>query len=284
VYYPSGPGAAPGIIFSHGLGGAGRRTTLPRVWAQAGFVVIVPLHSDSLLAQGSDLAAGSVANSVRLLESLRTVASNRSLCLDRLLDLRFILDRLTDLTGSELAHCNLADPNRVGIAGFSLGAFVAQLLCGVRPTAASWPWLPERLPEPRIAAAVLLGSQGIGRFGLGHGSWQRLTLPMLSVAESGDGTDWRMDAFRRSPPGDKYHLALHHAAHLTLGGILRNRDLHGSGDGLEGTLQRRHLGCLQQVTVAFWRAYLRKDHGALERLRSELSKRDVPATARLLAR
>jgi dienelactone hydrolase len=52
IWRPSGSGAAPIIIFSHGYLGCGRQSTfLTRALAEAGYLVVAPQHADSLCSQ-----------------------------------------------------------------------------------------------------------------------------------------------------------------------------------------------------------------------------------------
>lgn len=96
-------------------------------------------------------------------------------------------------------------------------------------------------------------------------SWERLTIPIMSMTGSkDDGADYfgdqsverRRDAFRFSPKGDKYLLFLEGANHGSFGG----RPGGPGEEKLSAEKVQTVTTCVKAASLAFWDAYL-KDSG-----------------------
>jgi predicted dienelactone hydrolase len=133
---PAGAGPAPAVLISHGLGGSREGLAyLGGALAEGGYLAVHLQHpgsDDSLWRGGADRMVGLAAG-----------ALNVQAALDRLLDVKFALDRLPPR----------ADSARLAIAGHSFGAWTVQHMLGER--------LPggDRglgLPDPRLKAGVAL--------------------------------------------------------------------------------------------------------------------------------
>ena len=119
VYVPEGPGPFPLVVFAHGLGGApGKVSGLLSAWVKAGYVVAAPTFP--------------VTNS-----SVPGMAGNWMNVAAQPGDVSFVLDTLLGTGGDAAALTALnerlgtdsgpslparVDPNRIGVAGHSLGA------------------------------------------------------------------------------------------------------------------------------------------------------------------
>jgi predicted dienelactone hydrolase len=259
VCFPKEAGRYPVIVFSHGAGGSGSRVlALPKFWASHGYVCLVPTHADSVALQRrrpgadpKDLAQGVVRRAV-------TDSAN---WLERAGDVTFLLDSFADLEAKVPGLKGKLDPARVGVGGHSLGAFTAQVVGGATFDVGGE--TGKSLADPRVKAVVQLSGQGMGQMGLTEKSWERLTLPMLTVTGSkdrgagGQGPGWKKEPFEKSPAGDKYHLFIEGANHFSFTGSLA-----------AGSEQKAIFGAVQQATLHFWDAYLKGDAPAKEWLHS----------------
>jgi len=133
-------GLFPLVVFSHGLGGCGIQSIFfTETLARHGYVVVAPDHADAMFCStdGSRAAAPQTAPPPLLDPGAWTAESYAA----RRDDVRRALDAV-------LADGPLRDavaPDRIGIAGHSLGGYVALAMTGAWP---SW-------ADPRLRAALL---------------------------------------------------------------------------------------------------------------------------------
>ena len=266
VCFPKEAGRYPVIVFSHGAGGSGSRVlALPKFWASHGYVCLVPTHADSVALQrrqaGGDKAKPP-ANPKELAQGIvRRAVTDSANWLERAGDVSFLLDSFADLETKVPGLKGKLDPSHIGVGGHSLGAFTAQIVGGATFDVGGEKG--KSLADPRVKAVVQLSGQGTGQMGLTETSWEKLTLPMLTVTGSkdrgagGQGPAWKKEPFEKSPAGDKYHLFIEGANHLSFTGSLS-----------VGAEQKAIFGAVQQATLHFWDAYLKGDVHAKEWLRS----------------
>lgn len=106
---PAREGRHPVVIISHGAGGnAGQFGWIAAQLAQAGFVVALPNHPGTTSRNASASAA------VRVWERPQDVSA--------------VIDRIT----ASPQDFPYADPNRIGVLGFSAGGYTAMALAGAR--------------------------------------------------------------------------------------------------------------------------------------------------------
>lgn len=122
IYLPQVNAARPVIVISHGLGSD--RTSfvyLANYLASHGFVVAVPEHP------------GSNAEQLEALLSAKAdeVASPEEF-IDRPLDIKYLLDRLTDLSRVESSFQGKLNLQQVGVVGQSFGGYTALALAGAK--------------------------------------------------------------------------------------------------------------------------------------------------------
>lgn len=205
VYVPPGRTSGRVVIFSHA------ELVLPDVydnllghWASHGFIVIAPLHDDSILVNGlkahHESTSGATWDLGSVIDDTTSWSARARTCKE-------ILDILPMLQQSSGIH--FIDDRPI-IVGHSFGAFAAQLLLGARAWKADGTVLNEK--DPRFYAGILLSPQGRGVLGLKDGSWDYMDRPFLAASGNGDygatGQDpnTRIEPFSLAPPGHK-HLA-----------------------------------------------------------------------------
>jgi hypothetical protein len=179
IYLPPNQPRGRVVVFSHA------ELLLPQVyenllahWASHGFIVIAPLHDDSVLVEGlkahqSD-ASGGTWNLDRLIEDPKAWTDRATAC-------RSVLDLIPSLEqGSGIRFMD----ERPIIVGHSFGAFAAQLLVNTKA------WKQDgtvmEADEPRFYAAILMSPQGRGILGLRDGSWDGVDRPTMVMTGNGD--------------------------------------------------------------------------------------------------
>jgi dienelactone hydrolase len=222
VTAPANGNHLPVLLLSHGHGAsnylASIRGYAPLVefYATHGFVVIQVTHQDSkTLALDPSGSEGAL------------------FWRSRAQDMHFILDHLDEIEVKVPGLKGRVDKARIGAVGHSLGAHTVAMLLGQRMTDLQTKEAVD-LTEPRIKAAVLLGTPGYGKDGA---SWVRehypellqndfstMKAPALIVVGDKDfheffseRKDWRADAYYLSP-APKTLLTLLGAGH-SYGGI-----------------------------------------------------------------
>jgi predicted dienelactone hydrolase len=274
VTYPGGPGPFPVVVYSHGDGGSGDDARpLARFWATRGYVVLAPSHRDPPSAKnGVDPKAWEA----------------------RARDLAFLIDSLPSIGERVGPLAGKLDGARVGVGGHSYGAYTAGLLAGATIAAPKGAKAPapktQSFADPRPKAFLLLSPPGAGIRGWTDSSWSDVARPLLLVTGSRDGgpkgkdSSWRLDAFRKSPPGDKFYLFLRGASHLSFTGRYAEpgASLSGRGKGAPSTDEEVAIfKDVKAVTVAFWDEFLRNDSAAKAFLSSSELDKETGGRAKL---
>lgn len=220
VYLPAGRGPFPFVAFSHGLNGHPRKfTQLLGQWADAGYAVAAPAFPLS-----NDEVPG---------EATWTDVSNQPG------DISFVIDEV--LAASEDPASPLfgaIDPDRIGVAGLSLGGATTY---GVA--------FNDCCLDDRPIAAMVLDGARIATRGAFH---MDSGLPLLIVHADGDyalpyaeATEAYADAV-----APKWLVTLHETAHAE-----PFEDVEDPADDL-----------VTAATIAFWDRYLGGDEAAEQRL------------------
>ncbi len=256
------PGVRPLVLFSHGLGGTREGGEVwGRAWAAAGFVVLHLQHP------GSDLAAvRRVASSFTDKPALRSVASAAQV-LARLQDVGFGLDEVARRHAANLGRWGSVRTIQVGMSGHSMGALTTLAMAGRR-----YPGF-EGTPERRLTSFVAL-SPSLPASGDAQQAFERITHPLISITGTRDGDvvgsgatpDRRMAVFGALPPGDKAHLVLKDADHMTFGGQTGWPAEIIPREQVTRELQTAHHTLVAAITTDWWRATLMADASARERL------------------
>lgn len=262
VFYPNEPGPYPVIVFSHGAGGSQSCCeALTRHWATYGYVTLQPTHDDSTVQRRN---AGE--EDINFLKAVRDALKKPAFWQSRPQDISFVLNSLPALQKRIPALAGKMDAEHIGVGGHSMGAFTADAIAGALVDLPGHPAM--NFADPRVKAVVLLSPQGPGEFGLTDHSWDRVTLPLLSMTGSLDlgagnqGPEWKKIPFERSQPGAKYHVFIDGANHMSF--ISAKTILPGraaQGDSI--------LGYTNAASLAFWDAYLKADPAAKNYLQSD---------------
>lgn len=257
---PDTPVPAPGravVLFSHGLGGTRAGGAVwGEAWAAAGFVVVHLQHP------GSDLEG--------LRAGLRRAASPQQL-LDRLEDVRFVLDEIDRRRRSGEAAWATTRAGSVGLSGHSFGAHTTLGMAGQ-----AWPGWPP-VDEPRLAAFVTM-SPALPRAGDARTAFAAIRRPLLCLTGTRDGDvigngstpERRAAVFDALPPGHKAQLVLQDADHMSFAGQpletgARRLKLLRQAPVTRELLPRHHA-LIATLTTDWWRAHLLGDDAARERL------------------
>jgi predicted dienelactone hydrolase len=261
VFYPEKAGRYPVIVFSHGAGGSQACCdSLTRHWASYGYITVQPTHQDSALARRNG-----GEESIRFTEAVRDALKKPAMWESRPEDISFVLDSLPALEQRIPALGGEIDAVHIGVAGHSMGAYTAEAIAGALID------LPSRKSanfiDSRVRAVLCLSPQGPGQFGLTEHSFDRISLPYLGVTGSLDSLGpaspaWHKVPFDRSLGGDKYHLFIQGASHMSfIGPSAATTASEGEAEAI--------LGYTNSASLAFWDAYLKGDSAAKSYLASD---------------
>jgi len=233
VYLPPGDGPFPFVAFAHGLDGHPRKfTRLLSAWAEVGYAVAAPTFPLS-----NDQVPG---------EATWTDVGNQPG------DISFVIDEVLAANEDPASPLYGAiDPERIGVAGLSLGGATTY---GVAFNDCC-------LDERPIAAMVLDGA----RISVGGEFHMASGLPLLIMHADEDWTlpyDEAVDAYT-SAIGPKYLVTIHEMAHASP----YENDPDPADDMVMAT------------TIAFWDRWLKDDTEAEERMR--LAVAEDPALAEM---
>jgi predicted dienelactone hydrolase len=272
VYVPLGlTEPAPIVIVSHGFGDVKESFTyLAEHLTSYGFIVILPEHVGSDLAYRKEYLGG-------LLNTLLSPVE----FINRPQEISFLIDRLEELTTESPEWAALADLDRIGVVGDSLGASTALALGGAE---INYPrlldncdqdniifnvalylqcrarFLPPQnydLKDPRIKAVVAAHAVGGGLYG--PEGFAQIDVPIMLVSGSNDIVSTvvteQIHPFVWLQTDTKYLAMLEGGTHFS---SKPGRD--GAG-GIFALLagQNRDVGSryYKLLSVAFWNAHLR---------------------------
>ena len=272
IYVPTGlTEPAPIVIISHGFGDVKESFTfLAEHLASYGFIVILPDHV------GSDLAY----RQTYLNGQLNTLLSPMEF-INRPQEISFLIDKLEELTAASPEWAAVADINRIGVVGDSLGASTALALAGAEINynrliancdqenvifnfalylecrARFLPPQNYELQDPRVKAIVAAHAVGGGLYG--PEGFGQIDVPILMVAGENDIISTviteQIHPFVWLQTQPKYLATFERGTHFT-----SKPGREGAG-GLFGLLagQHRDIGAqyYKGLNVAFWNAYLR---------------------------
>src|SRR5262249_35747608 len=137
------------------------------------------------------------------------------------------------------------DLKRIGMGGHSYGAFTTQMIGGATVDIPNGR-RAQSFRDDRPLALMLLSPQGKNQNGLTEASWKTMTRPMISMTGTYDNgamnqvAEWRKDPFTYSPPGDKYHVFIDDAFHMSFTGALADSDGQAMRLPLVSRLAQKH--------------------------------------------
>lgn len=253
IYAPqSGSGPFPVIIFSHGLGGTREGYEyLGQCWASHGYVSVHLQH------EGSDDAVWKNAGLGQRMSAMKRAAGQPRNAIDRVKDVTFALDQLTQINKTNATWRGKLDLTRVGVAGHSFGAYTTLAAAGANYSA-----LVAGRADTRIRAAIPMSAPVPANKARLDDAYAGVKIPCLHMTGTEDNSpigDTKA-AERRLPfdhcrNADQFLITFTGGDHAIFGG--RERKLGGANDGV---FQR--LIC--ESSLAFWDAYLRDDAKAKE--------------------
>lgn len=249
LYLPPSAGAAPVVLFSHGLGGSSKNNGfMGKHWAGRGNIAVFVQHP------GSDESVWRDVPLAQRMKAMNAAANGKNTVL-RFEDIKFVLDELEkrNKEGSLKGQFDLA---HVGMSGHSFGAVTTQGVSG------QWfPVVGTKYTDKRIRAATMF-SPSTPKAGDPSKVFGSVAIPWLcitgteDVAPIGGATvEDRLAVYPALPKGGKYELVLFGADHMAFG----DSDLRLRGGGKRNP--NHHKACLA-ITTAFWDANLRGDPDA----------------------
>ncbi|RYG66535.1 acetylhydrolase [bacterium] len=253
IFYPTGPGPFPVVLFSHGLGGARENYTyLGEYWAKHGFVV---LHFQHI---GSDDAVWRGAGGIAALRQAATPLN----AVNRARDVSFAIDQLETLNKDTAwpLHGKL-DLAHIGMAGHSFGANTTLMVSGQKLGG-------QTFTDKRISCAIPLSSPppALKNYDVIYGG---IKIPMLHMTGTKDVSQIDRRGFdpleRRLPfdntkGADSYLVTFEGGDHMVFSGQRRGEPVASDA--------RNHV-LIQESTNAFWDAYLKSDKKALSWLQND---------------
>jgi predicted dienelactone hydrolase len=203
---PAPKGGFPLVLFSHGYTGCNTQSVfLMQAFAKAGYVVVAPNHRDATC--GSARGTGTPMNRVALLHPQQPFHDpskwSDATYKDRLQDMQAVLHEV--LRPGSFAGVAI-DPEKIGVAGHSLGGYVALGIAGGWTT-----W-----KDPRIKAVLALSAH-CSPF-LDHGNLAHLNVPIMYQGGTKDlGESMlvsRKDGAYDSTSSPKYYVEFKGAGHF----------------------------------------------------------------------
>lgn len=205
------PGPLPVIVLSHGLGGSKdlNLAYLAKHLAAAGYIAVTVTHA------GSDTAVALKGGREALLKAL----VNSENLIDRPKDISFVIDRLTAKDQDAPLLKGRVDALRIGVAGHSFGAYTALAIAG---QTVDLPGMgTQSFLDKRAKAVVALSPQRPGNLGLTKTSWDKIAMPTMTMTGTRDiglgvpDPEARRFAYDHMPAGDKFHVLIRDAAHMS---------------------------------------------------------------------
>jgi predicted dienelactone hydrolase len=251
VYLPTATGAAPVVLFSHGLGGsrAGSRF-LGEHWAARGYVAVFLQHP------GSDDSVWRDQPVWKRMAALKRAASLENFLL-RVEDVSSVLNQLeTWNAGKKNLLAGRLDLAHVGMSGHSFGAVTTEAVSGE-----TLPLSGRELTDRRIKAAIAFspstpkGANAKVAFGSVKIPWLLMTGTRDLAPIGGQDMKSRLGVYRALRGAPKYQVGLYNAEHS----VFTDRPLPGD----RKPRNPNHHRVILAVSTAFWDAYLRGEPQAL---------------------
>ena len=264
----------PVIIVSHGLGGTREGMEyLGRTWAENGYVSVHLQHpgSDAQVWKGN----------LQPMTALRAAAANPENAIQRPLDVRFAIDRLTAINAQPGEFHGRLDLTRIGMAGHSFGAYTTQAIAGERFGITRIQ--NSVLTDERVKAALIL-SPFVPREKAPaqlKQSFAGIAIPCMHMTGTQDDSPIgdtkaaeRRIPFESMEKPDQYLITFSDGDH----GVFSGQRRPGTGSDLDAKYQ----SLTARISTKYWDAYLRPNGAALEWLRSPSGCRELLGSSGVL--
>ncbi len=260
IYYPDEKGkACPVIVFSHGLGGTCEGYSyLGRHWSQNGYISVHVQHP------GSDDSAW--RGQTDPYQSMKKASMSLANMIARPIDIKFAIDSVLAMNGNpDSPLFKLCDPERIGVAGHSFGAYTALASAG-----RTFPIQREdgfNFKDSRIKACIAMSPPAKMK-DAENGSYAKFAIPCMVMTGTLDDSPIgdtkagdRRIPFDAMPPGDKYLLTFIEGDHMIFSGRKRL--------SMKNTQEkdRQFQDLISLSSLKFWDAYLKDDAASLQWLK-----------------
>lgn len=263
VFYPKNHPSPRLIVFSHGaLAEPIAYRDLLWHWVSHGFVVVAPLHRDSIIQSGPSVrkqASDSVSDWAvpALLEDPVAWQERAGACVSVITDIALI----ESVIGQKV---NLERPM---VVGHGYGAYIAMMLLGATVTDSSGN--RRTFADTRFFGGIMMSPQGPGVMGLDDDSWLGLEAPSLFVlAENeidftGQPYQEKAKSYLLSKPGYK-HIGL----------LKKGTSNSFSGQAARSNeVEKSNFQVLKAITTAFLLSYSDYNQQAFQDLSTDFFER-----------
>jgi len=214
------------------------------------------------------------------MKAMQAAAIDMDNILERPKDISFAIDKVLEAAKDGKSPLfGLADPEKIGVAGHSFGAYTA--LASAGRLLVSSAGREVNLGDPRIKAAIAMSPQAIrGQDSKIDKSWGAIKIPTMHMTGTKDDSPIMLDtkaadrrqAYDRATSSERFLLILKDANHM----IFSDSDFAGSTE----KRNPEHQKAIKALSLAFWDAYLKGDKNRLSWLKGDgagsvLSKEDV---------
>lgn len=262
IHHPRNAPTGRLIVFSHGaLAEPQVYDVLLSHWASHGFVVVSPLHDDSVISRGQLVRKRDASGHVTW--EFQKLLNDPEAWQQRVEECRTVLDAVPIL--SKTLDLEI-DASRPLIVGHDYGAYTAQILMGA---VVNTPAGERSFLDDRFFSGLLLSPQGVGIMGLSEASWSSITKPLMVTGggehrdATGQEPDRKADPFRLSAAGNK-HLAWWKAG---------THSMYTGQRARSDSKERLLFEDVKAVTTAFLVAYGFYDQEAFEVVSGDLFER-----------
>ena len=259
VFYPAQGGPFPLLILSHGLGGSRDGLDyLGKFWAAHDYVCVQLQHlgtDDAVWRDAPDEEAARAA--------LSKAAGNLINILNRPRDVSFAIDQMLAHNADPKSEFHgLINPDQIGVAGHSLGAFTALSSAGQKLAGAAG---TLDLTDPRLKACVAMSAPLNPQAPLSE-QFAEFKVPLFYIVGAQDNqvlgaTIAHRQIFDAVNAPEQYLFILDSADHMTFA---------GARFGPDAPNDARAHALTQTATLAFWDAELKGRNGA--ELKTELKR------------